>query len=203
MNKRTLCFDFDGVLHSYTSGWQGARVISDPPVPGALEFLVEATEHFDVCILSSRSHQWGGRRAMKKWLARAFMEAATGGDEQYGWLRQQVAKEAFGQSWKSTVAWYVRQLLRKIAFLKYKPPAFVTVDDRAIQFTGTFPTVGEIQGFRTWQKQIVVKREGLREALPWRKEGESGSLANGESRAVGCGGERSEVPHPRADLPCG
>ena len=43
-----LALDFDGVLHSYTSGWQGADVISDPPVPGAIEFLMEAVEHFEV-----------------------------------------------------------------------------------------------------------------------------------------------------------
>jgi hypothetical protein len=34
MRKPILCLDFDGVLHSYTSGWKGAAVIPDPPVPG-------------------------------------------------------------------------------------------------------------------------------------------------------------------------
>ena len=29
MSKPILCLDFDGVLHSYTSGWRGAR-IPDP-----------------------------------------------------------------------------------------------------------------------------------------------------------------------------
>ena len=39
--KPIICLDFDGVIHSYTSGWKGAAVIPDPPVPGALEFIVE------------------------------------------------------------------------------------------------------------------------------------------------------------------
>lgn len=31
MGKPILCLDFDGVIHSYASGWKGADVIPDPP----------------------------------------------------------------------------------------------------------------------------------------------------------------------------
>ena len=37
--KSVICVDVDGVIHSYTSGWQGATVLADPPVPGAIEAL--------------------------------------------------------------------------------------------------------------------------------------------------------------------
>ena len=35
----TVSFDFDGVIHSYRSGWKGAAVILDPPVEGIKEVI--------------------------------------------------------------------------------------------------------------------------------------------------------------------
>jgi hypothetical protein len=68
-NKKIILVDFDGVLHSYTSGWKGATEIPDPPVDGAINFLQELIKYeFNVCIYSSRSRQEGGIEAMEKWL---------------------------------------------------------------------------------------------------------------------------------------
>lgn len=66
--KPILCLDFDGVCHSYASGWRGADVIPDPPVPGLYDFLSAASKDFEVCVFSSRSHQDGGLLAMQDWL---------------------------------------------------------------------------------------------------------------------------------------
>jgi hypothetical protein len=123
--KPRLCVDFDGVLHSYKSGWQGAHVCADPPVPGAIAFLREATEHFEVYVHSSRSHQKGGRDAMRAYL---LEWAQLEGDEDLMWLN-------------------------KIRWPNEKPAAFVTLDDRAICFTGTFPSVEEIKNFKPWNKK--------------------------------------------------
>lgn len=38
MNK-VISFDFDGVIHSYTSGWKGADIIPDVPVKGIKNVL--------------------------------------------------------------------------------------------------------------------------------------------------------------------
>lgn len=35
----TVSFDFDGVIHSYRSGWKGAAVIPDPPIEGIKEVI--------------------------------------------------------------------------------------------------------------------------------------------------------------------
>ena len=39
MNAPILCLDFDGVIHSFKSGWKGAGKIPDPPVEGAIEWI--------------------------------------------------------------------------------------------------------------------------------------------------------------------
>jgi hypothetical protein len=67
--KPILCLDFDGVCHSYTSGWKGAAVIPDEPVEGLWTFLNNAVKVFEVNIFSSRSNQEGGIEAMKAWFA--------------------------------------------------------------------------------------------------------------------------------------
>jgi hypothetical protein len=68
--KRRVCIDFDGVIHSYTSGWEGFDRVSDPPVEGAIEFLrlLIRAEVIIPAIFSSRSHDAGGLRVMQYWL---------------------------------------------------------------------------------------------------------------------------------------
>lgn len=137
MKKPILCVDFDGVLHSYSSGWKGPQVIPDPPVPGAIDWLrslltdadcrcamAPRFNDFDVCIFSARRRYLGGCRAMKKWLGEQFEEAG-----------------------------HYRQLVELIRFPLFKPPAFLYIDDRAITFTGTFPTVEEMKSFRPWNRK--------------------------------------------------
>jgi hypothetical protein len=67
-NKKILCIDFDGVIHSYSSGWKGENVVSDPPVSGAIEWLKTASTLYNINIYSSRSKSYDGVLAMKDWL---------------------------------------------------------------------------------------------------------------------------------------
>lgn len=152
--KSILCLDFDGVLHSYTSGWQGPRTIPDPPVPGALQWLAAATNVFDVHIFSSRSRYLGGRRAMRRWLMKNLVGLAPSYADAPGWWRSLIAEVAFADPFQDEVRWAAKKLLRKIKFPKYKPPAFLTIDDRAFQFTGTFPDLRELQRFAPWYWKV-------------------------------------------------
>lgn len=153
-----IALDFDGVIHAYTSGWQGARVIPDPPVDGALEFLVGALDRFNVAIYSSRSHQWGGRRAMKRWLRQHLIELSPAYADTPGWWRDRIARTAFADPWQDEVKHAAEQVIREIEWPRHKPPALVMLDDRAVTFTGTFPRYDELRHFRPWQVRQAEQR---------------------------------------------
>jgi hypothetical protein len=135
-NKPILCVDFDGVVHSYTSGWRGATVIPDPPVHGALRWLWKATEWWDVQIYSSRSKDPEAREAMWAWMAKySALEfdaehpmAYVGTDHPY-----------------------------PIIFAYEKPSAFLTIDDRAICFEGDWHELDPagLLGFKPWNKRPI------------------------------------------------
>lgn len=114
--KPILCVDFDGVVHSYTSGWQGALTISDSYVSGFFRWAIKAMEHFDIQIYSSRSSEPGAVKAMTMWLGGQSIDAVHAGEvsTDYDW-------SAF---------------LEGITFVHEKPKAFLTIDDRCILFKG-------------------------------------------------------------------
>ncbi len=67
--KETVVFDFDGVIHSYTSGWKGAEIISDPPVPGIKEAIADIrAAGYEVVVVSTRCGSNAGRYAVEEWL---------------------------------------------------------------------------------------------------------------------------------------
>lgn len=154
MSKPILCLDFDGVIHSYKSGWKGARNISDPPVPDALKFITNIIRDdiFELHIYSARSNQWGGRRAMKQWLCKEFALICLSPETTPDWFMKWLAGNDFALQWKDETKLAIWNLVRKIKFPKCKPPAFLTIDDRAWTFTGKFPDFLEIHNFKPWYK---------------------------------------------------
>ena len=65
---RTVVFDFDGVIHSYSSGWKGADCIPDPPVPGIEKALAKLHQEYEIAIVSSRCSTQAGVDAINHWL---------------------------------------------------------------------------------------------------------------------------------------
>jgi hypothetical protein len=135
-SRYILCVDFDGVLHSYTSGWKGAVVVTDPPVPGAIAWLVETAldPRFEVCVYSSRSKDPGGIDAMRAWLMGHLQL-------HYDRISTMHAKRGAGS------------VLAAISFPTQKPAASMTIDDRAFCFEGTFPSAEWMLGFKPWNKR--------------------------------------------------
>ena len=67
-SKPTVVFDFDGVVHSYKSGWCGPKNIPDEPVEGIREAIADIREHYRVVIVSTRCDYEGGVAAIWDWL---------------------------------------------------------------------------------------------------------------------------------------
>lgn len=136
--KKIICVDFDGVLHSYTSGWQGAAVAADPPVPGAMAWLTQMSEdqRFEVHIYSSRSKEPKGIMTMMEWLT--------------VWLTKHAMEGGYGQT--DAMGWAVK-VVNRLAFSSTKPAAHLAIDDRAFCFEGAFPTPESIASFRPWNKR--------------------------------------------------
>ncbi len=99
MARRTVCLDFDGVIHSYRSGWCGAEIIPDPPVHGTRQAIARLRERFRVVVHSARCQSQEGCQAVEAWLKK----------------HEIVVDEV----------------------CRYKPPASMYVDDRAIRFQTT------------------------------------------------------------------
>lgn len=67
--KPTVVFDLDGVIHSYVSGWQGADVIPDPPVPLIQEEIERIRKAgYKVVVVSTRCANPAGMDAVKNYL---------------------------------------------------------------------------------------------------------------------------------------
>ncbi|MCA9126431.1 MAG: hypothetical protein KDB22_05070 [Planctomycetales bacterium] len=66
--RRTICLDFDGVIHSYRSGWCGIESIPDPPIHGTDRAIERLRQEYRVVVHSARCATQAGREAIENWL---------------------------------------------------------------------------------------------------------------------------------------
>lgn len=135
MSKKTICLDFDGVLHNFQEPWKGPTVIEGEPIPGMEEFLWDlhsvqklGQDTVEVAIFSTRNESLEGILAMKKWLLLSF-----------------------SRKWASNEV--VGDFVNGLQFPTMKPPAIVYLDDRGMTFTGTFPDVKALLSFEPWNRR--------------------------------------------------
>lgn len=137
---------FDGVLHRYTSGWKGAAEIPDGPVPGAMRWLLDMARNFTVTIYSARARTPDGLWAMKEAIRQ--------------WCR-----------WLEIPNQDAEWMLGRLRWAEEKSGAWLTVDDRSWQFDGKFPTISQVDEFKTWTQLEQAKREC--KVLPSKVRGET------------------------------
>lgn len=126
-----VCVDFDGVIHRYNSGWQGIDVIPDPPVDGAFAWLEE--------LLSARLLANGGpANKIKPVIYSSRSQNPKGISAMYLWF----IAHGFNEG-----------LLETLEFATRKPAAFLTLDDRALCFTGQFPSEQQMRAFKPWYQK--------------------------------------------------
>lgn len=135
-----IAVDWDGVIHSYVSGWQGHTNLPDDPVEGAIAWLAERHMAKDEVIVYScrftntpNGNPYAVRDACIQYLIK------------HG-LPTQIAH---------SLEWWIDE---------GKPMADIYLDDRGVRFRGKFPTGAELQELKDpWNKNMWVK-DGQSEA---------------------------------------
>jgi hypothetical protein len=72
--KLTICLDFDGVVHSYLSGWKGIGIVADPPIHKVDIAIRKLRQDFRVVVHSARCNTEEGRVAIQNWLNKHHIE---------------------------------------------------------------------------------------------------------------------------------
>jgi hypothetical protein len=134
--KFTICIDFDGVIYSYTSGWNNGD-LDDLPVEGAFDFIKEIMRDYDVNIFTSR------------------LLGKTPDDFELRHMMDHYWYFDYNSSRRKIEAWMVKHgleqhIVNKIGFVFWKLPCHLYIDDRAWLFKGKFPSLQEIKSFKPW-----------------------------------------------------
>lgn len=132
-DKPILCLDFDGVIHSYERGWQGGEIYGNI-TRGFWEWAEEANKLFRLVIYSSRSKDPKQIIEMQAWMIKERTK------------------------WRETVAYYEGRegSIVEFEFAHEKPAAFLTIDDRAIQFNGDWSSLPPdmLRQFQPWNANL-------------------------------------------------
>lgn len=159
--KKTICVDFDGVIHNYSQGWKTGQIY-DVPVRGAIDWLLKMQVDYDIAIYSSRSKKPAQLQGMKDWL-NYYIELKTLGMPKFQLFVHNEGSDV-KESMKEIAHLYDRRYSEgecplitcieqtSITFPSQKPAAWLTIDDRAICFKGEFPTMSEIDEFKPWTR---------------------------------------------------
>jgi hypothetical protein len=125
----TLAVDFDGVIHSYERGWQDGEIYGEV-VPGFFEWVEKVRDWFELVVHTSRAKSLPEVLEIKQWLKQRHAAWA--------------ADKKLIEPWDMEVT-------------RVKPPAWLTIDDRAIRFEGRWEapelTPEALLAFKPWMQR--------------------------------------------------
>ena len=141
--RDAIAIDFDGVLHSYVSGWKGVSVIADHPVPGAIGWLIGIAMYspYDIIIHSCRCREQEGIEAIENWI--------------YDQVKTQLnhsSQYAYEEGYQEMEDDLVSVCASIVCSAEKSTKAFIFIDDRGWKFNGTFPSLTELDHFKPWYK---------------------------------------------------
>lgn len=89
---------------------------------------------------------------MRRWLVEYYCALAPCWKDTPEWLRDPIAKHSFADPFSVHARYCIKNFVGKIGFPKHKPPAMVTLDDRALTFTGDWPSLDDLAAFKPWYR---------------------------------------------------
>ena len=73
MSRKALAFDFDGVIHKYSKGWQDGSIY-DEPVEGIKDIINELHKDYDIYIVTTRARDLGQQAEVERYLDKYGIE---------------------------------------------------------------------------------------------------------------------------------
>jgi hypothetical protein len=136
-HKKTIAVDFDGVIHLYSQGWKDGTIY-DTYVPGFFRWLllVSQREDMEIVVHSSRFRTQLDIQAAREWIGKESIQAIVNGEV------------PVDTHWDAVFS--------ILQFSLTKPPAWITIDDRAVTFIGDWDAPmyhpDNLAAFKTWQQ---------------------------------------------------
>jgi hypothetical protein len=158
---KTICIDFDGVIHKYSKGWQDGEIY-DEAINSSIRSINDLmSQGYSVIIFSTRSP-----RQIKRWLKQQsnpllYMSQADFMDYYYPFTtddpilinKEYTNLDKLQYKLKIIPFWKKFWNSNCIGITRRKLPAFIYVDDRALKFEGDWnETVKQINTFKTYQE---------------------------------------------------
>jgi len=148
--KKTIAFDFDGVIHKYSKGWQDGSVY-DPVLDGWVETVQQLhQEGYNVIILTTRPKRQVNKFLYEQYFYIDGMKTGAKTDDGFSCgfaFRVMPFYEKFFNSKKDHKDFKEKT----VGICNHKAVFDVLIDDRAICFTGSYDGLkNKITNFKSW-----------------------------------------------------